>query len=104
MSLQVRLMHAAGDAQTLGAAMSHASLNMANALGAWLGGLVISAGFGYPAPSCVGAGLSVVGLLVFGLGCSSSVAGSRRSSPDEQLDVAAAQRTAGAGVSSASRS
>ena len=43
-NLQMRLMHVAGDAQTLGAAMNHASLNLANALGAWLGGLVIAAG------------------------------------------------------------
>ena len=46
-NLQLRLMDVAGDAQTLGAAMNHASLNVANALGAWLGGLVIAAGYGY---------------------------------------------------------
>lgn len=66
-TLQMRLMHVAGDAQTLGAAMNHASLNLANALGAWLGGLVIAAGLGYTAPSWVGAGLSVAGLTVLGL-------------------------------------
>ena len=32
-NLQLRLMDVAGDAQTLGAAMNHASLNLANALG-----------------------------------------------------------------------
>ncbi len=63
-TLQMRLMHVAGDAQTLGAAMNHASLNLANALGAWLGGVVIAAGYGYTAPSLVGAGLSVLGLVV----------------------------------------
>ncbi len=63
-TLQMRLMHVAGDAQTLGAAMNHASLNAANALGAWLGGLVIAAGYGYTATSWVGAGLSAAGLLV----------------------------------------
>ena len=63
-NLQMRLMQVAGDAQTLGAAMNHASLNAANALGAWLGGLVIAAGLGYSAPSWVGAGLSLAGLLV----------------------------------------
>lgn len=62
--LQMRLMEVAGDAQTIGAAMNHASLNIANALGAWLGGVVVAAGFGYTAPSWVGAGLSVLGLLV----------------------------------------
>jgi DHA1 family inner membrane transport protein len=63
-NLQLRLMHVAGDAQTLGAAMNHASLNAANALGAWLGGVVIAAGWGYTAPSWVGAGLSAGGLAV----------------------------------------
>jgi DHA1 family inner membrane transport protein len=63
-NLQLRLMDVAGDAQTIGAAMNHASLNVANALGAWLGGAVIAAGLGYRAPAVVGAGLSMLGLLV----------------------------------------
>ena len=62
--LQMRLMQVAGNAQTIGAAMNHASLNIANALGAWLGGVVVAAGFGYTAPSWVGAGLALAGLLV----------------------------------------
>jgi DHA1 family inner membrane transport protein len=61
--LQMRLMETAGEAQMLGAALNHSALNVANALGAWLGGLVIAAGFGYRAPSAVGAGLAVAGLL-----------------------------------------
>jgi DHA1 family inner membrane transport protein len=60
--LQLRLMEVAGDAQMLGAALNHSALNLANALGAWLGGLVIAAGYGYRAPSLVGAGLAVLGL------------------------------------------
>lgn len=63
--LQIRLMTAAGDAEMLGAALNHASLNIANGLGAWLGGLVIAAGAGYAAPALVGVGLSTAGLLVF---------------------------------------
>lgn len=63
-NLQLRLMEVAGDAQTLGAAMNHASLNVANALGAWLGGLVIAAGWGYRSPALVGVALSVGGFLV----------------------------------------
>ncbi len=61
-NLQLRLMDVAGDAVTLGAAMNHAALNTANALGAWLGGLVIAAGYGYRSPALVGAGLSVLGV------------------------------------------
>jgi DHA1 family inner membrane transport protein len=62
--LQMRLMQVAGDAQTIGAAMNHSSLNLANALGAWLGGAVVAAGYGYRAPALVGAGLAAAGLLV----------------------------------------
>jgi DHA1 family inner membrane transport protein len=76
-NLQLRLMHVAGQAQTLGAALNHASLNVANALGAWLGGLVIAAGHGYTATSWVGAGLSLAGLLVL----AASVALHRRTAP-----------------------
>ncbi|MGY2704537.1 MFS transporter [Nocardioides sp. HB32] len=61
-NLQLRLMGVSGEAQTLGAAMNHASLNIANALGAWLGGLVIAAGYGYRSPALVGAALSVLGI------------------------------------------
>ena len=64
-SLQMRLMQVAGDAENLGAASNHAALNVANALGAWLGGVVIAAGHGYTAPAWVGAGLAVGGLLIF---------------------------------------
>jgi DHA1 family inner membrane transport protein len=63
-NLQLRLMAVSGEAETLGAAMNHASLNIANALGAWLGGLVIAAGYGYRAPALVGAALSVAGIAV----------------------------------------
>ncbi|MFK5646006.1 MFS transporter [Ornithinimicrobium sp. LYQ121] len=66
-ALQLRLMSVAGPARTLGAAMNHSSLNVANALGAWVGGLVIAAGWGYRSPSLVGAGLSLGGLLVLGV-------------------------------------
>ena len=59
----MRLMETAGEAQMLGAALNHSALNLANALGAWFGGLVIAAGLGYRAPSVVGAGLAALGLL-----------------------------------------
>lgn len=64
LALQLRLMEVAGRARTLGAAGNHAALNIANALGAWLGGVVLAAGWGWRAPSLVGAGLSVAGLVI----------------------------------------
>jgi DHA1 family inner membrane transport protein len=42
--LQIRLMDVAADAQTLAASLNHSAFNMANALGAWLGGVAITAG------------------------------------------------------------
>jgi MFS transporter, DHA1 family, inner membrane transport protein len=61
--LQLRLMEVAGDAQMLGATLNHSALNAANALGAWVGGLVIAAGHGYTAPGLVGAALAGAGLV-----------------------------------------
>lgn len=66
-ALQTRLMDVADDAQTLAAALNHSALNIANAAGAWLGGLVIAAGHGYRAPSMMGAALAVAGIAVLGL-------------------------------------
>jgi DHA1 family inner membrane transport protein len=66
-ALQTRLMDVAADGQTLAAASMHSAFNIANALGAWLGGLVIAYGYGYAATGYVGAILSFFGLFVFGV-------------------------------------
>ena len=63
-NLQLRLMDVSGDAATLGASMNHASLNVANALGAWIGGVTIAAGYGYRSPALAGFGLSLLGIAV----------------------------------------
>lgn len=63
-ALQTRLMDVAGDAQTLAAALNHSAFNIANALGAWLGGLAIAAGWGWTSPGLVGAGLAAGGLVI----------------------------------------
>lgn len=81
--LQTRLMDTAADAQTLAAALNHSALNVANALGAWLGGLVIAAGFGFTAPALVGAGLAVGGLAVLG----ASVVTQRRTDRNRRVDA-----------------
>ncbi|NLE79325.1 MAG: MFS transporter [Rhodococcus sp.] len=65
-ALQTRLMDVAADAQTLAASLNHAALNIANAFGAWIGGVVIAAGYGYTAPAAMGAILAVAGLVVLG--------------------------------------
>ncbi|WP_171962385.1 MFS transporter [Bordetella trematum] len=63
-TLQTRLMDVAGDAQTLAAALNHSAFNIANALGAWLGGVAIDAGLGWSSTGWVGALLALAGLAV----------------------------------------
>ena len=60
--LQTRLMDVAHEGQALAAALNHSTLNMANALGAWLGSVVLAAGLGYEWPSRIGGMLAVAGL------------------------------------------
>ncbi len=60
--IQMRLMDVAGESQSLGAALNHSSLNVANAIGAALGSIVIAAGFGYLAPVAVAIALTAVGI------------------------------------------
>ena len=66
-ALQIRLMDVSGDAQTLAAALNHSAFNLANALGAWLGGLTISAGLGWASTGWVGLLLALGGLAIFGV-------------------------------------
>lgn len=65
--LQTRLMDVAGEAQALAAALNHSAFNTANALGPWLGGLAIAAGWGWASTGYVGAGLALGGLAILGL-------------------------------------
>lgn len=60
--LQKRVLDQAHRAPTLASAVNIGAFNLGNALSAWLGGLVISAGLGYTAPNWVGA-LLVAGAL-----------------------------------------
>ncbi|PZU11415.1 MAG: MFS transporter [Sphingobium sp.] len=63
--LQARLMDVAGDAQTLAAALHHSAFNVANAIGPWLGGLSIAAGYGLVSTGWIGSALALGGLAVF---------------------------------------
>jgi MFS transporter, DHA1 family, inner membrane transport protein len=66
-ALQTRLMDVAADAQTLAASLNHCAFNIANALGAWLGGLSIAAGDGWTSTGWVGALLAAGGAVVFAI-------------------------------------
>jgi DHA1 family inner membrane transport protein len=61
-TVQSRLMSVAGDNQSIAAALNHSALNIGNALGAFLGGVVIAGGLGFVAPIWVGVILASAGL------------------------------------------
>ncbi|MFD7908871.1 MFS transporter, partial [Kitasatospora sp. NPDC059747] len=62
--LQKRVLDQAHGAPTLASAVNIGAFNLGNALSAWLGGLVISAGLGYTAPNWVGALLAASALVL----------------------------------------
>ena len=64
-ALQTRLMDVAADAQALAAALNHSAFNVANALGAFLAGAAITAGYGWGSAGWVGAGLALAGMMIF---------------------------------------
>ncbi|WP_277970419.1 MFS transporter [Sphingomonas echinoides] len=62
--LQTRLMDIAADAQALAAALNHSAFNIANALGAWLGGVAIAAGLGWTSTGAIGVLLALGGVVI----------------------------------------
>ncbi|MFE1319278.1 MFS transporter [Kitasatospora phosalacinea] len=60
--LQKRVLDQAHGAPTLASAVNIGAFNLGNALAAWLGGAVITAGYGYTAPNWVGALLAASAL------------------------------------------
>ncbi|WP_328396164.1 MFS transporter [Nocardia sp. NBC_00416] len=58
--LQKRVLDHAAAAPTLASAVNIGAFNLGNAISAWLGGVVIAAGFGYTSPNWVGVALVVV--------------------------------------------
>jgi MFS transporter, DHA1 family, inner membrane transport protein len=84
--LQARLIKLADGAPNLASAAIHSAFNIANSLGAWLGGLTIAAGFGYASPSVVAAALAECGLV---LALISGRLG--RTKPRHRLEVAPAR-------------
>lgn len=63
-ALQSRVMAYAGQAPTLASGANIGAFNAGNALGAWAGGVGISAGLGYTSPIWIGAAITAAGLLV----------------------------------------
>ncbi|MEU0267402.1 MFS transporter [Nocardioides sp. NPDC006303] len=63
-ALQMRVMGYADQAPTLASGANIGAFNLGNALGAWIGGVTLAAGFGYTSPLWAGAGVTALGLLV----------------------------------------
>ncbi|MEU3826873.1 MFS transporter [Streptomyces sp. SID486] len=60
--LQLMVMEKAAAAPSLASSANQAAFNLANAGGAWIGGLTLAAGFGTTSPALAGAALAVLGL------------------------------------------
>ncbi len=60
--LQMRVMKYAAAAPTLASGANIGAFNVGNALGAWMGGVTITAGLGYTSPIWAGAGITLLGL------------------------------------------
>lgn len=65
--LQLMVMEKASAAPSLASSANQAAFNLANAGGAWIGGLALAAGFGLTSPAVAGAALAVLGIGVAGV-------------------------------------
>ncbi|GGQ45015.1 MFS transporter [Streptomyces asoensis] len=65
--LNLMVMEKAAAGPSLASSANQAAFNMANAGGAWIGGLALAAGFGTTSPALAGAALAVLGLAVAGV-------------------------------------
>ncbi|MFD7920659.1 Cmx/CmrA family chloramphenicol efflux MFS transporter [Streptomyces sp. NPDC059740] len=63
-ALNARMFAVADAAPTLAGATTTAAFNVGNTIGPWLGGLVISAGWGYPAVAWTGAALAGLAVVI----------------------------------------
>ncbi|NEM90507.1 MFS transporter [Galbitalea soli] len=62
--IQTRLMDVAGEGQSLAAAINHASLNLGNSAGAFIGGLAVTSGLGYLGAPWIGLVLCALGVII----------------------------------------
>lgn len=62
--IQMLMIKAAKGSEMLASGVNQAGFNIGNALGAFLGGLPIAAGYGFTSPPFVGAGLAIIGVIL----------------------------------------
>jgi DHA1 family inner membrane transport protein len=76
--LQLRVMKYASHAPTLASGANIGAFNAGNALGAWLGGITITAGLGYASPIWAGAGITLLAVAVMAVAARSAKAEQRQ--------------------------
>ena len=91
--LQMRVMKYATAAPTLASGANIGAFTVGNALGAWMGGVTITAGLGYTSPIWAGAGITLLGLAVMVV--AASAARRRDAGHDAGLPAAAAAGATG---------
>ncbi|MFD3479265.1 MFS transporter [Streptomyces sp. NPDC058695] len=79
--LQLMVMEKASAAPSLASSANQAAFNLANAGGAWIGGLALAAGFGLTSPAVAGAALAVLGIGVAGVAHGVDLRRSRGAAP-----------------------
>jgi DHA1 family inner membrane transport protein len=84
--LQLMVMEKASAGPSLASSANQAAFNLANAGGAWIGGLALAAGFGATSPALAGAVLAVLGL---GVAATAATVDRRRAVPGRERVVAA---------------
>ncbi|WP_223883871.1 MFS transporter [Pseudarthrobacter sp. BIM B-2242] len=96
--LQMRVMKYAAGAPTLASGANIGAFNVGNALGAWLGGVTITAGLGYTSPIWAGAGITLLGLAVMILAAAGAKrAGAGTAAREASAREASARQTSTAG-------
>lgn len=69
--MQMRVLEFAAAAPTLASGVNISAFNLGNAVGAWIGGITITAGFGFRSPIVVGVALAAVALALMAVAASS---------------------------------
>jgi MFS transporter, DHA1 family, arabinose polymer utilization protein len=62
--IQMLMIRTAKGAEMIASAALQGSFNIGNALGAFLGGLPLAAGYGFTSPNLIGVGMSVIGMII----------------------------------------
>ncbi|WP_432245661.1 MFS transporter [Arthrobacter sp. G.S.26] len=93
--LQMRVMKYASTAPTLASGANIGAFNVGNALGAWLGGVTITAGLGYTSPIWAGAGITILGLAVMAFAAAAAKRGSAQDAGDSAAEARDAGKVAG---------